>query len=67
VVYRVTDGEARVLYLLFPHLRGLHLDQVEDLGDSVRIVARPAAETAACHECGDILGAGAWPLSAPLA
>jgi hypothetical protein len=56
VVYRVTDGEARVLYLLFPHLRGLHLDQAENLGGSVRIVARPAAETAACHGCGMFSG-----------
>src|SRR5450755_3022721 len=56
VVYRVADGEARVLYLLFPHLRGLHLDQAEDLGGSVRIVARPAAETAACHGCGMFSG-----------
>jgi transposase len=45
-------GEARVLALPFPHLNGLDLEQVEDLGGSVRIMARTRGGPAACRGCG---------------
>jgi transposase len=52
VLHQLTGGEARVLALLFPHLNGLDLEQVEDLGDSVRIMARTRGGPAACRGCG---------------
>ena len=38
--HELSADEARLTYLLFPCLRGLELDQVEDVGDLVRLVAR---------------------------
>ena len=35
--HELSAGEARLTYLLFPHLGSLELDQVEDLGDLVRL------------------------------
>jgi transposase len=52
VLHQLTGGEARVLALLFPHLNGLDLGQIEDLGGSVRIMARTRGGPAACHGCG---------------
>ncbi len=52
MLHQLTGGEARVLALLFPHLNGLDLGQVEDLGGSVRIMARTRGGPAACHGCG---------------
>jgi hypothetical protein len=40
VQHELSAEEARLTYLLFPHLGSLELDQVEDLGDLVRLVAR---------------------------
>jgi transposase len=45
--------EARLIYLLFPCLRGLELDQVEDRGDLVRLVARTRTSPVTCPECGE--------------
>jgi transposase len=44
--------EACCLSLFFPHLAGLHVGRVEDLGDAVLITARSRAVDAACHRCG---------------
>jgi transposase len=52
VLHQLTGGEARVLALLFPHLNGLDLGQVEDLGGSVLIMARTRGGPAACPGCG---------------
>jgi len=38
--------------VLFPHLAGLDLDQVEDLGGMVRITARTRTAALACRDCG---------------
>ncbi|MCW2943188.1 MAG: transposase, partial [Actinomycetia bacterium] len=52
MLHELSDGEAHLLYLLFPHLDGLDLDEVEDLGDRVRLVARTRTSSVACHGCG---------------
>ena len=52
MLHELTAGEASLLVLLFPHLAGLDLEQVEDVGDGVRIVASTRAATAACRGCG---------------
>jgi hypothetical protein len=52
VLHQLTGGEARVLALLFPHLNGVDLEQAEDLGGSVRIMARTRGGPAACRGCG---------------
>jgi transposase len=52
VLHELTGGEARLFRLLFPHLAGLDVDHVEDLGGTVRIVARTPAAPMACRGCG---------------
>jgi len=52
VLHELTVGEARLLCLLFPHLAGLDIDHVEDLGDAVQIVARTRTASLACRGCG---------------
>ncbi|MEU7856938.1 ISL3 family transposase [Nonomuraea sp. NPDC049141] len=52
VLHELTGREVGLLYMLFPHLRGLVLDQVEDLGDRLRIAARTDSEPVACRGCG---------------
>jgi transposase len=54
MLHELTGGEAGLLYLLFPHLTGLDLDQVVDLGGSVMIVARTGPGPVACRECGTL-------------
>jgi transposase len=54
VLHEFTGGEAGLLALLFPHLAGLELRQVEDLGDGVRIVARTRTASLACRGCGAV-------------
>jgi len=44
--------EACCLRLLFPHLRDLHVDGVDDREGAVLITARARAADAACHRCG---------------
>ena len=51
--HELSAEEARLAYLLFPQLRGLELDQVEDLGDLVRFVARTRTSPVTCPECGE--------------
>jgi hypothetical protein len=45
-------GEACCLNLLFPYLRELHVEKVEDQADAVLITARCRSREAACHRCG---------------
>ena len=52
MLHELTGREAGLLYLLFPHLSGLDLDRVEDLDDSVKIVARTGSGPVACRDCG---------------
>ena len=54
MLYEPTAGEASLLTLLFPHLAGLELRQVEDLGGGVRIVARTRTASLACRGCGAV-------------
>jgi hypothetical protein len=46
------SGDQTLLHLLFPQLKGLHLEEVVDLGESVRITARTGTWPVACHGCG---------------
>ena len=52
--HELTAGEAGLLVVLFPHLAGLDLAQVEDLGDGVRIMARTRTAQLACRGCGAV-------------
>jgi transposase len=54
VLHELTAGEAGLLVVLFPHLAGLDLDHVEDLGDGVRIAARTRTASLACRACGAV-------------
>jgi len=52
VLHELTAREAGLLVMLFPHLAGLDLACVEDLGDGPRIVARTRTALLACRDCG---------------
>ncbi len=52
MLHELAAGEAGLLVVLFPHLAGLDLDHVEDLGDGVRITARTRTAQLACRACG---------------
>jgi transposase len=52
VLHELSAGEAGLLGLLFPHLASLDLIHVEDLGGTVRIVARTRTASLACRGCG---------------
>jgi transposase len=52
VLHELSAGEAGLLVVLFPHLAGLDLAHVEDLGGGVRIVARTRTVSLACRGCG---------------
>ena len=52
MLHELTEGEARLLVVLFPHLEGLDLEHVEDLGEAVRITARTRTASLACRGCG---------------
>jgi transposase len=52
VLHELTAGEAGLLVVLFPHLAGLDLVHVEDLGGGVRITARTRTVLLACRGCG---------------
>ena len=54
MLHELTAGEAGLLVVLFPHLAGLDLDHVEDLGDGVRIAARTRTASLACRACGAV-------------
>ena len=52
MLHELTTGEAGLLVVLFPHLAGLDLVHVEDLGGEVRITARTRTVLLACRGCG---------------
>ena len=56
MLHELTAGEAGLLVMLFPHLAGLDLRQVEDLGDEVLIVARASIASAECRGCRTVSG-----------
>ena len=51
--HQLSAEEARLTYLLFPHLGSLKLDQVEDRGDLVWLVVRTRTSPVTCPECGE--------------
>jgi transposase len=53
VQHELSAEEARLTHLLFPYLGGLVLDQLEDRGDLVRLVARTRTSPVTCPECGE--------------
>ena len=59
MLHELTAGEAGLLVMLFPHLAGLDLEQVEDLGERVRITARTRTALAGLPGLRGGLGAGA--------
>ena len=54
MLHELTAGEAGLLVVLFPHLAGLDLVHLEDLGGEVRITARTRTALLACRGCGVI-------------
>ena len=54
MLHELTAGEAGLLVVLFPHLAGLELVHIEDLGDGVRITARTRTASLACPGCGAV-------------
>ena len=52
MLHELTEGEAGLLVMLFPHLAGLDLEHAEDLGERVRITARTRTAVLACRGCG---------------
>ena len=52
MLHELTGGEAGLLAVLFPHLAGLDLVHVEDLGGGVRITARTRTVLLTCRGCG---------------
>ena len=54
MLHELTAGEADLLCVLFPQLAGLEITGVEDLGNTVRVVARTGAGPLACRGCGAV-------------
>ena len=54
MLHELTEGEAGLLVMLFPHLAGLDLEHAEDLGERVRITARTRTASLACRGCGAV-------------
>ena len=53
-VLEVSGQGEELLFMLFPHLRGLRVGQVEDTGDAVVIRASCRAAQARCPACGAV-------------
>jgi transposase len=53
-VLEVSGQEEELLFMLFPHLRGLRVERVEDAGDAVVIRACCRAAQARCPACGTV-------------
>src|ERR1035438_2035649 len=53
-VLEVSGQGEELLFILFPHLRGLRVQQVEDTGDTVVIRACCRAPQARCPGCGAV-------------
>lgn len=51
VLSPVTDDQARLQRVLFPHLDGLEFERIEDMSSSVRITAGTGTELAVCPRC----------------
>ena len=54
MLHELTEGEAGLLRVLFPHLAGLDLEHAGDLGDGIRITARTRTAALACPGCGAV-------------
>ncbi|MFI9561763.1 ISL3 family transposase, partial [Nonomuraea endophytica] len=52
VPLELSADQARLLAVLFPQLNGLRLEQIEDVGNGLRILARTGTGLVACHRCG---------------
>ena len=73
-VLEVSGQGEELLFMLFPHLRGLRIGQVEDTGDTVVIRASCRAAQARCPLCGAVSSRGFmagtrgwWPMARPAA
>ena len=53
-VLEVSGQGEELLFILFPHLRGLRVERVEDTGDTVVIRACCRARQARCPLCGAV-------------
>ena len=53
-VLEVSPQGEELLFMLFPHLRGLRVEQVEDTGEAVVIRACCQAAQARCPSCGSV-------------
>jgi transposase len=53
-VLEISGPGEELLFMLFPHLGGLRVEQVEDTGDAVVIRARCRAAQARCPACGAV-------------
>ena len=53
-VLEISGQGEELLFMLFPHLRGLRVHQVEDTGDTVVIRACCRARQARCPLCGAV-------------
>jgi len=53
-VLEVSGQGEELLFMLFPHLRGLRVEQVEDTGEAVVIRACCQAAQARCPSCGSV-------------
>jgi len=51
-VWDVSEQGMALLAVLFPHLSGLRVHRVEDVGDAVVIAASCRADSACCPRCG---------------
>ena len=72
-VLEVSGQGEELLFMLFPHLRGLRVGQVEDTGDAVVIRTSCRAAQARCPACGAVSSrvhggyAGSLPMARPAA
>ena len=53
-VLEVSGQGEELLFMLFPHLRGLRVERVEDAGDAVVIRACCRAAQGQCPACGTV-------------
>jgi transposase len=54
VVWDVSEQGQALLAVLFPHLAGLRVHRVEDIGEAVMIAASCRAGSASCPRCGQV-------------
>src|SRR5258708_22693894 len=58
VTHPCAGEEDCCLRLLLPHLKDLHVEAVEDLGDRVKITARTRIAESSCSACGTVSSRG---------